>query len=51
VAIPEHRSILKAIEEQDIDAAENAVAAHLNDMFQISRAGYKANQLIQPKTD
>lgn len=43
----EHRLIFKAIEEQDIDAAENAVAAHLDDMFQISRAGFAAQKLIQ----
>jgi len=44
-AMGEHRSILKAIEDQDIDAAENAVAVHLNDMFQISQAGYQAQKL------
>ncbi|WGQ09811.1 FadR/GntR family transcriptional regulator [Pedobacter gandavensis] len=43
----EHRLIFKAIEDQDIDAAENAVAAHLDDMFQISRAGFAAQKLIQ----
>ncbi|ALL06099.1 GntR family transcriptional regulator [Pedobacter sp. PACM 27299] len=43
----EHRLIFKAIEDQDIDAAENAIAAHLDDMFQISRAGFAAQKLIQ----
>ncbi|MCX2449743.1 FadR/GntR family transcriptional regulator [Pedobacter sp. PLR] len=43
----EHRLIFKAIEDQDIDAAENAVATHLDDMFQISRAGFTAQKLIQ----
>ncbi len=51
VAIPEHRLILKAIEDQDIDAAENAVAAHLNDMFQISKAGYDAQRIINQTTN
>ncbi|MCD0489981.1 FadR family transcriptional regulator [Pedobacter sp. MC2016-14] len=43
----EHREILQAIIDQDIDAAENAIAAHLNDMFQISKAGYTAQKIIQ----
>jgi GntR family transcriptional repressor for pyruvate dehydrogenase complex len=46
LAIAEHRNILAAIECQDIDAAENAVAAHLNDMFQISKAGFSAQNII-----
>jgi GntR family transcriptional repressor for pyruvate dehydrogenase complex len=46
LAIAEHRNILAAIESQDIDAAENAVAAHLNDMFQISKAGFSAQNII-----
>ena len=43
----EHRLIYKAIEDKDIDAAENAIAAHLNDMFQISQAGFVAQKIIQ----
>ncbi|WP_316805589.1 FadR/GntR family transcriptional regulator [Pedobacter nototheniae] len=43
----EHREILKAIENQDIDAAENAIAIHLDDMYQISKAGYLAQKIIQ----
>ncbi|WP_307532618.1 FadR/GntR family transcriptional regulator [Pedobacter sp. W3I1] len=43
----EHREILRAIENQDIDAAENAVAGHLHDMYQISKAGYLAQKIIQ----
>lgn len=43
----EHREILKAIENQDIDAAENAIAVHLDDMYQISKAGYLAQKIIQ----
>jgi GntR family transcriptional repressor for pyruvate dehydrogenase complex len=46
LAIEEHRKILKAIQDQDIDAAENAVAAHLNDMFQISKAGFATQNII-----
>ncbi|RQO69999.1 MULTISPECIES: FadR/GntR family transcriptional regulator [unclassified Pedobacter] len=46
LAIEEHRKILKAIQDQDIDAAENAVAAHLNDMFQISKAGFAAQKIV-----
>ncbi|AMP98563.1 GntR family transcriptional regulator [Pedobacter cryoconitis] len=49
LAIEEHRKILKAIVDQDIDAAENAVAAHLNDMFQLSKAGFAAQKIIQDK--
>ncbi|WP_316813342.1 FadR/GntR family transcriptional regulator [Pedobacter heparinus] len=49
LAIAEHRNILTAIENQDIDAAENAVATHLNDMFQISKAGFSAQHIINDK--
>ncbi len=44
---PEHHKILQAIIDQDIDAAENALAEHLNDMYQISKAGYTAQKIIQ----
>ena len=43
----EHREILRAIENQDIDAAENAIAQHLDDMYQISKAGYLAQTIIE----
>jgi len=43
----EHHKILKAIENQDADAAENAIAEHLHDMYQISKTGFLAQKLIQ----
>ncbi|KAA8482230.1 GntR family transcriptional regulator [Arcticibacter tournemirensis] len=46
LSIPEHRAILKALEEKDSDAAEKAMANHLNEIFQISRAGYDAKKLL-----
>lgn len=46
IAISEHRAILKAIEENDIDAAENAMAAHLDEVLQVARTAYAANQII-----
>lgn len=46
LSIPEHRAILKALKDQNAEAAEKAMALHLNDIFQISRAGYHARQLI-----
>lgn len=49
LSIPEHRAILKALEEQDSDAAEKAMANHLNEIFQISRAGYHAKELLNDK--
>ncbi|WP_374163726.1 FadR/GntR family transcriptional regulator [Arcticibacter sp. MXS-1] len=47
LSIPEHRAILKALEEGDSVAAENAMAIHLDEIFQISRAGYGAKQLLK----
>jgi GntR family transcriptional repressor for pyruvate dehydrogenase complex len=46
LAVKEHREILKAIEEQDVDLAENAMAAHLDEVLQIARTAYAANQII-----
>lgn len=46
-AATEHRAILKALHEQDIDAAENAMAVHLDEILQVSRTGYAAKQLIK----
>lgn len=46
IAITEHREIFKAIQERDIDAAENAMAAHLDEVLQVARTGYAANQII-----
>ena len=45
-AIIEHQSILDAIEKQDITLAENAMAKHLNDIFQISKAGFATQYII-----
>ncbi|EOR94895.1 Transcriptional regulator, GntR family [Arcticibacter svalbardensis MN12-7] len=39
-AIPEHRAILKAIEEHDVDGAEKAMAVHLNEIWHVSKAGF-----------
>ncbi|OCX54418.1 GntR family transcriptional regulator [Mucilaginibacter sp. PPCGB 2223] len=46
MAITEHRAILKAIEENDIDAAENAMAAHLDEVLQVARTAFAANQIV-----
>jgi GntR family transcriptional repressor for pyruvate dehydrogenase complex len=46
LAIQEHRQILQAIEDQDIDAAENAMAAHLDEVLQVARTAFAANQII-----
>jgi GntR family transcriptional repressor for pyruvate dehydrogenase complex len=45
-AIPEHRQILKAIEEQDVKMAEKAMAGHLNEIWQISKAGFATEKII-----
>ncbi|TZF83575.1 FadR family transcriptional regulator [Pedobacter sp. BS3] len=45
-AIPEHRNIFEALVNKDIDAAENAMAGHLDEIFQVSRAGFEAKRLI-----
>jgi len=45
-AIPEHRAVLKAIEDKDVNAAEKAMAVHLNEIWQISKAGYATEKII-----
>lgn len=45
-AIPEHRAVLKAIEDQDVALAEKAMAAHLNEIWQISKAGFATKKII-----
>lgn len=46
LAVNEHRDIFKAIEQGDIDAAENAMAVHLDEVLQVARTAYAANQII-----
>jgi len=46
LAVSEHREIFKAIEERDIDAAENAMAAHLDEVLQVARTAFAANQIV-----
>lgn len=46
IAVKEHREIFKAIEERDIDAAENAMAAHLDEVLQVARTAFAANQIV-----
>jgi len=46
LAVKEHREILNAIEEQNIDAAENAMAAHLDEVLQVARTAFAANQIV-----
>jgi GntR family transcriptional regulator, transcriptional repressor for pyruvate dehydrogenase complex len=43
----EHREIFRAIENQDVDAAEKAMSAHLNELLQLSRIGFVVGQLIK----
>ncbi|WP_199117435.1 FadR/GntR family transcriptional regulator [Pedobacter sp. ASV28] len=45
-AIKEHRQILAAIETQDVLKAEEAMASHLDEIWQISKAGFAAQQII-----
>lgn len=46
IALNEHHAIFKAIEDRDIDAAENAMAAHLDEVLQVARTAFSANQII-----
>ena len=48
-AIVEHHQIFQAILKNDIDAAENAMASHLDEILQISRTGFNATKLINEK--
>lgn len=45
-AIPEHRAILNAIENKDIVLAEKAMTVHLNEIWQISKAGFATKKII-----
>lgn len=44
VAMREHREIMEAIKQADPDVADRAMASHLNEILQISRAGFKNKQ-------
>jgi len=46
LAIAEHRAIYQAIQTGDIDAVEHAMAAHLDEILQVSRTGHKLKDLI-----
>lgn len=45
-AIGEHRKILEAIKSQDLRLAEEAMANHLDEIWQISKAGFAAQNII-----
>lgn len=45
-AMAEHRAILDALKAGDIDAAEDAMASHLDEILQISRTDYTAHKII-----
>jgi GntR family transcriptional repressor for pyruvate dehydrogenase complex len=45
-AIPEHRAIFEAIEKQDFRLADIAMAKHLNEIWQISKAGFATQNII-----
>ncbi len=45
-AITEHRAILEAIENQDIAFAEKAMATHLNEIWEISKAGFATEKVL-----
>lgn len=45
-AIEEHRMIYAAIESQDMTKAEAAMAGHLDEIWQISKAGFAAQSII-----
>lgn len=48
-SIPQHSTLVKAIEAQDAVIAEKAMAAHLNDLLQVSLAGFAAKKIIDKK--
>lgn len=47
-AMSEHRAILEALKAGDIDAAEDAMAQHLDEILQISRTDHAAKKIINP---
>lgn len=47
IAIAEHRKILEAIEKQDVSLAEQAMAAHLDEIWQISKDGFATQNTIK----
>lgn len=46
LSIPQHMKVIKAIEVKDEKIAEKAMAEHLNDLLQVSKAGFAANKII-----
>jgi len=44
-SVPQHTALLKAIESGNPKKAEAAMAEHLNDLIEISRAGFAAKQI------
>jgi GntR family transcriptional repressor for pyruvate dehydrogenase complex len=46
LAIAEHRAIFLALQAGDIDAVENAMAAHLDEILQVSRTDHKLKSII-----
>ncbi|EOR94902.1 Transcriptional regulator, GntR family [Arcticibacter svalbardensis MN12-7] len=49
ITMKEHLSILNAIKAGDIDAAENSMAVHLDEILQISRADFVAKMFLKKK--
>lgn len=47
MAIAEHRSIYAAIQLQDVAKAEEAMANHLDEIWQVSQAGFAAQKIIE----
>jgi len=48
LAIAEHRAIFMALQAGDIDAVENAMANHLDEILQVSRTDHKLKSIINP---
>ena len=46
LSVPQHAKLVKAIEEKKIIAAEKAMTEHLNDLLQVSQAGFAAKKII-----
>jgi len=46
LSVPQHDAILEAIESGNPQKAEAAMAAHLNDLIEISRAGFDAKRIV-----
>jgi GntR family transcriptional repressor for pyruvate dehydrogenase complex len=47
-AIAEHRAIFTALQDGNVDAVENAMANHLDEILRVSRTDHKLKSIINP---